>query len=80
MPLRGSLFLLAGGGRFRPAVGAIATFIFRCPITRQNVQGWIAEKVVGHADTYIPVHCTACRQFHHVNLAIGQVLGNDDDK
>ena len=58
----------------------MATFIFRCPITRQNVQGWIADKVVEHADAYVPVQCTACRQLHHVNLAAGQVLGNDDDE
>ena len=58
----------------------MAPFIFRCPITRQNVQGWIAEEVLEHADTYVPMQCTACRQFHHVSLATRRVLGSEDDK
>jgi hypothetical protein len=57
----------------------MATFIFRCPITRQNVQAWIAEEVIESADTFLPVQCIACQQFHHVNLATGRTLGGDDD-
>jgi hypothetical protein len=42
-------------------------------------KGWIAEEVIEHADTYVPVQRTACRQFHHVNPATGRVLGSDDE-
>ena len=57
----------------------MATFIYRCPYSDKNVQGWTAEEVTEHGDTYVPVQCLACRQFHHVNPVTGKVLGGDDD-
>ena len=59
----------------------MAIFIFRCPKTDRNVQGWIAaEDVPEDGNTYTPVQCTACRRVHRVNLLTGRVLGGDDDE
>ena len=57
----------------------MAPFIFRCPNTGLNVQGWSAEDVTDEADTYEAMTCTACRQLHFVNRATGKVLGDDRD-
>jgi hypothetical protein len=56
----------------------MATFIYRCLNIDKNVQGWTAEECE-HEDTYVPVQCHACRQFHHVNPLTGKVLGGDND-
>jgi hypothetical protein len=53
----------------------MATFLFRCPNTKQNVQGWSADEPPAQADTYVPVQCMACRRTHHVNPVNGRVLG-----
>jgi len=52
-------------------------FLYRCPVTRQNVQGWVAEDVDERA--HHPVTCLACRRVHLVNPATGKVAGEDDD-
>ena len=57
----------------------MATFIFRCPTSGQNVQGSIAQGSVEQATTCVSVNCTACGQFHYVDLATGRVLGGEDD-
>jgi hypothetical protein len=55
-------------------------FIFRCPNTGLNVQGWSAEDVTDEADdTYDAMTCTACGQLHFVNQTTGKVLGDDRD-
>ena len=53
----------------------MATFLFRCPNTKQTVQGWSADEPSAEGDTYVPVQCVACRRVHHVNPAKGRVLG-----
>jgi hypothetical protein len=50
-------------------------FLFRCPMTKQNVQGWLADAPPRDGETYLPVQCAACRRVHHVNPATGRVLG-----
>jgi hypothetical protein len=58
----------------------MATFIFRCPNTDQNVQGiWSSDDAPEHGYTYLPVQCTACLQLHFLNPLTGKVLGSDDD-
>jgi hypothetical protein len=60
--------------------GDMATFIFRCPNTGQNVQGnWSSEDAPEHGYTYLLVQCTACLQLHFLNPLTGKVLGSDDD-
>ncbi len=54
-------------------------FLFRCPNTGLNVQGWSAEEVsADEANTYQTVTCIACQQTHLVNPATGKVLSGDD--
>jgi hypothetical protein len=50
-------------------------FIFRCPSTAQNVQGWSADDVSAERDVYLPTQCMACRRVHYVNPQTGKVLG-----
>jgi hypothetical protein len=58
----------------------MATFIYRCPATSFNVQGWVADDPTeGEGDTYEAVTCTACTQVHMVNPKNGKLLGTDED-
>jgi hypothetical protein len=55
-------------------------FLFRCPNTGFQVQGWAADD--GSEDdraTYEGVTCLACRGLHMVNPKTGAVLGSDDE-
>jgi hypothetical protein len=53
------------------------TLIFRCPITSQRVQGWVAEEVPADPPQrlFVSLRCTACAQPHLVNPASSEVLG-----
>ena len=55
------------------------TFLYRCPNTGQNVQGWSADEVTDDDDAYQSVPCIACTRLHLVNLKTGKVLGEDED-
>ena len=58
----------------RPAAG----FVYRCPNTGLNVQGWIeSEPADGEADLYEAVTCTACARVHLVNPKTGRLFGED---
>ena len=58
----------------------MAAFIYRCPTTALNVQGWFAEEIDSDQDTiYETVTCPACTRVHLVNRATGKVLGQDDE-
>jgi len=59
-----------------PLPYGMATFLYLCPNTALNVQGWVADDPTeGKAETYEPVTCTACTQVHLVNPKTGKVLG-----
>jgi len=51
-------------------------FLYRCPNTGQNVQGFTAEEMA--EDTWEQIACVACRRLHFVNPTTGKVLGEDD--
>ena len=55
------------------------TFLYRCPNTGQNVQGWSADEVTDEDDTYQSFQCIACTRVHLVNLKTGKVLGGEED-
>jgi hypothetical protein len=58
----------------------MATFIFRCPITRLNVQGWLADDPsANEGDVFDAVKCLACTRMHLVNRTTGKVLGVDNE-
>jgi len=52
------------------------TFLYRCPNTRQTVQGWSADEVTDD-DEYQSIACLACAQLHLVNPKTGKVLGGE---
>jgi hypothetical protein len=56
----------------------MACFVYRCPSTRQIVQGFSAEET--SVDAYEAITCLACRRLHFVNPATRKVLGQDDDE
>ena len=57
----------------------MGAFIYRCPTTALNVQGWFADEVADDDTAYETVTCLACRQVHLVHRATGKVLGDDDE-
>jgi hypothetical protein len=58
----------------------MAPFIYRCPSTGLNAQGWIADDPVeAQAESYEAVTCIACTRVHLINPKTGRVLGVDDD-
>ena len=50
-------------------------FIYRCPTTGRQVQGFSADHVFVDSHTDEAVFCPLCRRFHNVNPATGAVLG-----
>ena len=57
----------------------MAPFLYRCPITGLNVQGWVADDPTENEDTYEPITCTACTRMHFVNPKTTKILGADDE-
>jgi hypothetical protein len=59
----------------------MTTFIYRCPATGLNVQGWVAEHPSSEngSETYESVICTACTRMHLVNPKTGRTLGADEE-
>jgi hypothetical protein len=57
----------------------MAAFLYRCPTTGLNVQGWCADEVGNDEETtYETVTCLACTQVHLMNTVTLKVLGSDD--
>ena len=58
----------------------MANFIYRCPNTGMNVQGWVADDPTeGEGETYQQITCTICTRVHLVNPKTGKVVGADED-
>ena len=58
----------------------MATFIYRCPTTGRNVQGWFADNApANEGETYEAVTCLACKQVHLLNRLTGNALSNDEE-
>ena len=56
----------------------MAAFLYRCPNTGLNVQGWVADDPTAD-DSFRAVICTACTRAHLVNPRTGKVIGADED-
>ena len=54
------------------------TFLYRCPNTGQNVQGWSADEVTDDDNSYQSFLCLACTRVHLINLKTGKVLGEGE--
>jgi hypothetical protein len=58
----------------------MATFVYRCPTTGLNVQGWFADGPSEHeGEVYETMMCVACTREHLINRSTGRVLGGDDE-
>ena len=56
------------------------TFLYRCPNTGLNVQGWIADDPTDDkAVRFEPVTCTICNGLHLVNPKTGKLLRDRED-
>jgi hypothetical protein len=56
----------------------MVAFLYRCPITGEQVQGW-TELDCSDTNEYEIVHCLACQQIHLINPATGKVVGDEQD-
>jgi hypothetical protein len=56
-----------------PACLWMIAFIYRCPRTGQQVQGWAADHLAD-GEIYEPVSCIACGRIHLVSPKSGKVL------
>jgi hypothetical protein len=74
-------FELDQNGRLLSRLQSImGAFIFRCPATGRNVQGWFADDVSGNeGETYESVTCLACQQVHLLSRLTGKLLANDEE-
>ena len=56
-------------------------FIYRCPTTGMNVQGWTDDDhpADGDDNRYQMVTCLACRRFHFVNPFTGKQPSEKDE-
>jgi hypothetical protein len=55
-------------------------FVYRCPTTGHQVQGFSADDVSEDTHTYERVFCIMCKRFHVVNPATGAVLGQNAEQ
>ncbi len=54
----------------------MASLIYRCPRTGQNVQAWFADDSSGKSEqSYESVKCLACQRAHLINPKTGKILG-----
>jgi len=56
----------------------MATFVYRCPSTGLNVQGWAADDPSeNNGSPYRTVTCVMCQRVHVVNPSTGKLLSED---
>jgi hypothetical protein len=53
----------------------MAPFLYRCPNTGFQVQGWSADEEPSNSEVYESLTCLACGRSHLVNPKTGRVLG-----
>jgi hypothetical protein len=53
----------------------MAPFLYRCPTTGYQVQGWSADDTSENGNAYETLACLACGQVHLVNPSTGRVIG-----
>jgi hypothetical protein len=58
----------------------MAPFLYRCPNTDRQIQGFVADDPTEDSDEYQLVTCLACAQAHFVNPNTGKVLGADTNR
>ena len=58
----------------------MADFVFRCPATGFNVQGYVPGETSDDENAYEAVECLMCKRVHLVNPATGKVVGGNDKR
>jgi len=54
-------------------------FVYRCPNTGKNVQGWVADDATEREEVfYEVVTCTACTGMHLVDPRTGNLAGHEE--
>jgi hypothetical protein len=54
---------------------AMASVVYRCPLTGKNVQAWFAAYEAADDDLkYVSLRCPACARLHLVNRSTGRTL------
>ena len=62
----------------RRAALHMASVVYQCPTTGQNVQAWFDDDTPADDSlTYVSLRCPACGRIHLVNRT-GKMLGDDD--
>jgi hypothetical protein len=54
-------------------------FVFRCPNSGLQVQGYTRNEVAENSETYEGILCAMCQRIHLVNPASGEVAGDGGD-
>ena len=55
-------------------------FVYRCPKTGVQVQGWTADDGADNGrETYQGEHCPVCNKLHFVNPKTSKMLGFDGE-
>jgi len=59
----------------------LAAFVYRCPNTGRQVQGFVADDLTKSEteNEFEGVVCIACAALHWVNPKTGRVLGADEE-
>ena len=57
----------------------MAPYLYRCPYTGLNVQGWSADDVSENGNMYETLTCLVCGQVHLVNPRTGRVIGAEPE-
>ena len=56
----------------------VTPFIFKCPVTAQNVQSWLDDNKNSCDDEYESISCPACTGLHFINRKTGKLLRADN--
>jgi hypothetical protein len=55
-------------------------FVFRCPTTGEEVQGFVAEETHSDdPDANAPLTCLSCGQIHLINLKTRKIAGEENE-
>ncbi len=55
-------------------------FVFKCPVTSQNVQGLLDDDDDVPEDRYDGITCPACTRMHFLNHRTGKMLGQNSEQ
>jgi NAD-dependent dihydropyrimidine dehydrogenase PreA subunit len=58
----------------------MANLVFTCPTTKFKVQHWLEDDEAATDNEYKAITCQACARLHLINLKIGKLLGQDNDR